>query len=73
MRLFFQFKRIICQVPKAIKTKIKNMIKTENKNLCLKVQISFPKYRSQQIRIAKLRQQSASTMLPPQNQSDDLC
>jgi len=25
-------------VPKAIKTNIKNMIKTENKNLCFKVQ-----------------------------------
>ena len=25
MRLFFQFKRIICQVPRAIKTSIKNI------------------------------------------------
>ena len=73
IRLFFQFKRIICQVPKAIKTNIKNIIKTENKNLCFKDQISFPKYRSQQIRIAKLRQQNASTKLLPQNQNDDLC
>ena len=38
IRLFFQFRRIICQVPNAIKTNIKNMIKTENKNLCFKVQ-----------------------------------
>ena len=38
IRLFFQFKRIICQVPNAIKTSIKNIIKTENKNLCFKIQ-----------------------------------
>ena len=36
MRLFFQFNRIICQLPNAIKMKIKKIIKTENKNLCFK-------------------------------------
>ena len=38
IRLFFQFNRIICQVPNAIKTSIKKIIKTENKNLCFKIQ-----------------------------------
>ena len=36
MRLFFQFNLTICQLPKAIKTNIKKIIKTENKNLCFK-------------------------------------
>ena len=44
MRLFFQFNRIICHEPKEIKTKIKKITKTENKNLCFKDQINFPKY-----------------------------
>jgi hypothetical protein len=36
---------MICQVPKETKTKIKKTTKTENKNLCFKDQINFPKYR----------------------------
>ena len=44
IRLFFQFNRIICHEPKEIKTKMKKITKTENKNLCFKDQINFPKY-----------------------------
>ena len=36
IRLFFQFNRIICQLPNAIKTRIKKIVKTENKSLCFK-------------------------------------
>ena len=36
IRLFFQFNLIICQLPNEIKTNIKKIIKTENKNLCFK-------------------------------------
>ena len=36
MRLFFQFNRIICQLPNAIKTSIKKIMNTENKSLCFK-------------------------------------
>ena len=36
IKLFFQFKRTICHEPSAIKTKIKKIINTENKNLCFK-------------------------------------
>ena len=38
IRLFFQFKRTICHEPRLIKTKIKKITKTENKNLCFKGQ-----------------------------------
>ena len=44
IRLFFQFNRIICHEPNEINTKIKKITKTENKNLCFKDQINFPKY-----------------------------
>ena len=36
IKLFFQFKRIICHEPKATNTKIKKITNTENKNLCFK-------------------------------------
>ena len=72
IKLFFQFRRIICHVPSPIKTKIKKIIKTENKNLCFKDQINFPKYILQQTKITKQRQQNASTKQQLQNQSDDL-
>ena len=72
IKLFFQFRRIICHVPNPIKTRIKKIIKTENKNLCFKDQINFPKYILQQTKITKQRQQNASTMQLLQNQNDGL-
>ena len=36
IRLFFQFNLINCHEPNEIKTKIKKITKTENKNLCFK-------------------------------------
>ena len=73
IRLFFQFNRIICHDPKEIKTKIKNITKTENKNLYFKDQTNFPKCILLQIKITIQRQQSANTKQQPQNQNDDLC
>ena len=72
IRLFFQFNLIICHDPRAIKTQIKKITKTENKNLCFKGQINFPKYRLQQIKITIQRPQNANTRQQPQSQSDDL-
>ena len=72
IKLFFQFKRIICHVPSPTKTRIKKMIKTENKNLCFKDQINFPKYKLQQTKITTQRQQNANTMQLPQIQNDGL-
>ena len=36
LKEFFQFNLIICQLPNAIKTRIKKIVKTENKSLCFK-------------------------------------
>ena len=72
IRLFFQFNLIICHDPRAIKMQIKKITKTENKNLCFKDQINFPKYRLQQIKITTQRLQNANTRQQPQSQSDDL-
>ena len=72
MRLFFQFKRIICHDPRAIKTNMKKIIKTENKNLYFNDKINFPKYKLLQIKTAKLHQRNANTKLQLQNQNDDL-
>ena len=71
-RLFFQFKRIICHDPSETKTSIKKITKTENKNLCFnEKKINFPKYKLQQIKIATLHQQNASTKQLLQIQNDD--
>ena len=72
IRLFFQFRRIICHEPKAIKTEIKKNTKTENKNLFFKDQINFPKCKLQQIKTTKPHQQNANTKPQLQNQSGDL-
>ena len=72
IRLFFQFKRIICHEPNAIKTVMKKNVKTVNKNLFFKDQINFPKYKLQQIKTTKPHQQNANTKLQLQNQNDDL-
>ena len=55
-----------------LETNIKKIVKTENKNLCFKDQINFPKYILQQTKITKQRQQNASTMQLLQNQNDGL-
>ena len=73
IRLFFQFKRIICHEPNAIKTEMKKNTKTENKNLFFKDRINFPKYKLQQIKTTTLHQQNANTKRQLQNQNDDLC
>ena len=72
IRLFFQFKRIICHEPNAIKTEMKKNVKTVNKNLFFKDQINFPKYKLQQIKTTIQHQQNANTTLQLQNQNDDL-
>ena len=72
IRLFFQFNRIICHEPNAIKTEMKKNTKTENKNLFFKDQINFPKYKLQQKKITKPHQQNANPKPQLQNQNDDL-
>ena len=72
IKLFFQSNRIICHEPNAIKTKIKNITKTENKNLCFNDKINFPKYKLLQIKTTKLHQRNANTKQQLQNQNDDL-
>ena len=72
IKLFFQFRRMICHEPNAIKTEMKKNVKTVNKNLFFKDQINFPKYKLQQIKTTKPHQQNANTKLQLQNQSDDL-
>ena len=73
IRLFFQFRRINCHDPSAIKMQIKKITKSENKNLFFKNQINFPKYRLQQIKTTIQHPQSANTKQRPQNQSGALC